>query len=174
MKQHHPVPLKSPKCTKRKVHQLVRDRVARKRWEIRPTWSRRRSNFFQYWNIDPTSAAILSTIFKSGYKKYMGWIPPVKQRWRLHSTWEKMLKKITVLEKRMRTRAGACDMNAYGCISAAPGIIWPFALDFGFVKLINTDVTGWSITSGNWKENNAIVNQCASPYVSCVKSSKLF
>lgn len=32
------------------------------RWERWPTCSRRRSNFFQYWNIDPTSAAILGYI----------------------------------------------------------------------------------------------------------------
>lgn len=43
------------------------------------TWSRRRSNFFQYWNIDPTSAAILGDIeevFFRGCNKYVGWIPP--------------------------------------------------------------------------------------------------
>lgn len=43
------------------------------------TCSRRRSNFFQYWNIDPTSAAILGDIeeiFFSGCNKYVGWIPP--------------------------------------------------------------------------------------------------
>lgn len=47
-----------------------------------------------------------------------------------------------MLGKELEKRAGACDTDAYGCIGAAPGINWPFALDFGFVKLINTDVTG--------------------------------
>lgn len=35
---------------------------AEKKVRIALTWSRRRSNFFQYWNIDPTSAAILGDI----------------------------------------------------------------------------------------------------------------
>ena len=37
-------------------------REGEKKVRIALTWSRRRSNFFQYWNIDPTSAAILGDI----------------------------------------------------------------------------------------------------------------
>lgn len=49
--------------------------------EKRPTWSRRRSNFFQYSNIDPTSAAILGDIeeiFSAAAINMWAGFPPIR------------------------------------------------------------------------------------------------